>query len=898
MVSKKHLQYLLAGKNTLVVMPTGSGKSLIYQLAAMRLAGITLVISPLIALMKDQVDQLQKRSIPATFINSALPKAEQNRRLDQVKQGAFRIVYVAPERLRSLSFQRSMAKLKIGLLAVDEAHCISEWGHDFRPDYLNIADSRIIFGEPLTAALTATATPQVQADILRLLRIDHAEKIVTGFNRPNLALDVCYTTDVSEKFQCVQKLMTKTSGDGATIIYTGTRREAEETAEFLRQVCCRDAQFYHAGLPTQLREQVQETFMSGKRSLVVATNAFGMGIDRADVRQVIHFNLPGSLEAYYQEAGRAGRDGLPSVATLIYDPKDQALQEYFIKSSALSYDQLTRIFQALPEAGGKNRWLTADDLSRLTGLTDVQIRLGLSILERVEALAHKGDEGLAMQLEKQNWDEGKIQAALSKAKAFQTARKKQLEHMVRYAESNRCRRRILLDHFGDRGAAEAQDCCDNCRVRKASLKSVPERVDLLTKSKVSKSESDGQPQEKVLDDYSPKQIALIILDAVRRLKFKVGRERLAQVLHGSQAAKVKDTGLDQHTYYARLFFLRQSEILDLIDQLLQAGYFKLVGGQYPVLHLSPQGEMVIQQRQEIPLNLPKRFKKVIRAGGLPSQQVGSTVSITETLFLQGNSPEQIARQRELSSMTVYRHLAELVGAGKIKLGQLVSKEKQAKVEEAIRKVGSFEYLKPIKDLLPDEISYDEIRCVVGHWKQLNGVHQSKGGDSSQGSVGIDQTILDCVKALPGELPHSGKVNLPEPTSKMTVDEFLQTSHPRPLAGPWRCGWALGFHSSFSGANWQRSQVGEWTYRLKYKEDVSVLPDLVQQVVELAKDHPELLQVDLILPVPPSQTRPNDPVSAFARSLGEQSGIQVRESLVKSRQTEQQKQFSTLAQKKA
>ncbi len=855
------IKALLAGKHTLVVMPTGSGKSLIYQLAAMQLSGIVLVISPLIALMKDQVDQLQKRQIPATFVNSSLPKGEQFQRLKEVQKGLYRIIYVAPERLRSSSFRESMAKVKIDLLAVDEAHCISEWGHDFRPDYLTIADSRIAFGEPLTAALTATATPKVQADILRLLKIDQAEKIVTGFNRPNLALEVCYTTDISEKLKCVQRLMASMNEDGATIIYTGTRREAEETAEFLRQVCCQEARFYHAGLASQERDQVQESFISGQCSLVVATNAFGMGIDRADVRQVIHFNLPGSLEAYYQEAGRAGRDGLPAVATLIYDPKDQALHEYFIKTNSLSYQHLKTVYQALPDEHSKSRWLSNDDLSILTGLTEVQIRLGLSLLEKVEALARWGDEGLVMQLEKRTWDEEKIQAALSKVSAFQNAKRKQLEQIIRYAESNQCRRRILLDHFGDRGPAEAQDCCDNCRTRKLGLQSGSIHLIDAGHSDQSVSGTDQQKSNVSQSENKNLRISLVILDAVRRLKYKVGKERLAQILHGSQAQKVINSKLDQHIYYGRLDYLRQSEILDLIDQLVQAGYFKIIGGQYPVVQLSAQGEIAIQHKQEIPLNLPKRLQITGEPSGSFLKKGENTIAITETLFAQGHSPEQIANIRGLNPRTIYTHLARLIGAGKVDLEQLVSNQNKENIEEAIQKAGQVEYLKPIKDLLPQDISYEEIRCVVENWKRQRGHDYSRSA------------------------------------SEVSVEEFLTMSHPRQLPGPWQSGWSLGFHSGFSGSGWQRSQVGEWTYRLKYKEDLSVLSNLVEQVLALCKEHPELIQVDRILPVPPSQSRPNDPVRSFALVLGQKARIPVSDGLVKARQTEQQKTLTTLAQKK-
>ncbi|HLA87675.1 MAG TPA: RecQ family ATP-dependent DNA helicase, partial [Anaerolineales bacterium] len=273
---------LLNNQHTLAIMPTGAGKSLIYQLAALQLEGITLVISPLIALMKDQVDALNRKGIPATFINSAMPVTEQKDRLTFISQGKYRLIYVAPERLRSVTFLQSLQNLTLSLLAVDEAHCISEWGHDFRPDYLHIAEARKQLGNPLTVALTATATPKVQNDIVRSLALPESTKrIVTGFNRPNLTLEVKYTADTESKFRALNELL-NLHPNGATLIYTGTRRDAEEVAEFVRVVCKLKAEHYHAGLPAEDRARIQERFINGTTPVVVATNAFGMGIDRAD----------------------------------------------------------------------------------------------------------------------------------------------------------------------------------------------------------------------------------------------------------------------------------------------------------------------------------------------------------------------------------------------------------------------------------------------------------------------------------------------------------------------------------------------------------------------------------------------------------------------------------------
>ncbi|RPI87320.1 MAG: ATP-dependent DNA helicase RecQ, partial [Chloroflexi bacterium] len=427
------IQNLLNGQHTLVVMPTGSGKSLVFQLAALHLPGITLVISPLVALMKDQVDSLMRRGIAATFINSTLPTSEQNRRLKDFAAGKYRLVYVAPERLRSVQFLEAMKHQKCSLLAVDEAHCISEWGHDFRPDYLRIAQFRAGLGYPLTAALTATATPQVQDDIARLLNLPKVRPVVTGFNRPNLVLEVRNITDQTGRLKALQELLSD-HGEGAAIVYTGTRRDAEEVAEFLRVVVGVPAEHYHAGLPTDERTRIQDMFMSGRLSLISATNAFGMGIDRADVRQVIHYSIPGSLEAYYQEAGRAGRDEFPAKAVLLYSPEDRALQEWFIDSSALTREDLTVLYEALRPISDNQGYTTLEKLSLLTRQHEVKVKVGLAELEHAGMLVHLGDQGLRVRVRLHAWKAAEIQKIAEKIKLHQEHRRAQLSSMINYAE--------------------------------------------------------------------------------------------------------------------------------------------------------------------------------------------------------------------------------------------------------------------------------------------------------------------------------------------------------------------------------------------------------------------------------------------------------------------------------
>ena len=347
------VESVLAGNDTLVVLPTGGGKSLCYQIPALVLPKLTVVISPLISLMKDQVDALEARGLPATFVNSTLSGSQISDRISRAIRGDIKLLYVAPERFDAGVTAERLRDAGVSLLAVDEAHCISEWGHDFRPSYLRISQVREKLGNPPTIALTATATPHVRTDIIAQLRLSSPNTIITGFDRKNLSYHVLPTPNEAAKDDALVHLLR--TNEGLAVVYASTRKAVERIAHVLERARI-PAAAYHAGLDDERRHEVQDAFMTEKVRAIVATNAFGMGIDKPNVRVVIHYAMPGTLEAYYQEAGRAGRDGLPGNCYLLHSFPDRFTHEFFIKGNYPEQALVEEVYSLLQrnadESGG------------------------------------------------------------------------------------------------------------------------------------------------------------------------------------------------------------------------------------------------------------------------------------------------------------------------------------------------------------------------------------------------------------------------------------------------------------------------------------------------------------------------------------------------------------------
>jgi ATP-dependent DNA helicase RecQ len=374
------IRSVLEGNDALVVMPTGSGKSLCYQLPATMSEGATVVVSPLIALMKDQVETLGARGLSATYINSSLGYREVIERLRGVQDGRYKLIYVAPERFRNEAFARSIEGARVSLLAIDEAHCISHWGHDFRPDYLKLRSAAQVLDRPPIVALTATATVEVRQDIVEQLGLKEPRIFVTGFDRPNLALRVVHVSGEKDKLSVLKGVISRSTGSG--VVYAATRKSAEQITSRLKMAGF-GAEAYHGGMSEDERNRAQNRFMGGEAQAIVATNAFGMGIDKSDIRFVVHYHIPGSIEQYYQEVGRAGRDEAPAQCTLMFNYADTRTQQYFIDGSNPPADFIERVHDAAVRLAERSDEVTPQGIAAMMGVrNEMSVRSALAVLEK------------------------------------------------------------------------------------------------------------------------------------------------------------------------------------------------------------------------------------------------------------------------------------------------------------------------------------------------------------------------------------------------------------------------------------------------------------------------------------------------------------------------------------
>jgi ATP-dependent DNA helicase RecQ len=449
---------VLDGKDTLAIMPTGSGKSLCYQIPARILGGMTIVVSPLISLMKDQHEKLGEMGIRAVQVNSSLSAAEERESLAAIADSRCEIVFCTPERLVTPEFVEVLKQANIALAVIDEAHCISQWGHDFRPAYLEMAGTLEALGRPPVLALTATATDEVMDDISRQLNRPRMNVINTGVYRPNLHYRVVQVTNPDEKLQEAQRLVRETAGKG--IVYAATVKMAEEIHHLLQEEG-ESVTIYHGKLGAAERKANQDLFMNDERRVMVATNAFGMGIDKPDTRFVIHLQIPANLEAYYQESGRAGRDGKDAECTLLFLQDDKRVQQFFLVKHYPTADEIRAVYEAVRQLA-ENETATPDRIDEVAGeLAGAQLTVCLKLLKDARLL--RQNRKLAYALTTHEPKASVFEAMAEVYRRKQELDKEALEQMVSYAVSGFCRWKLLLDYFGDEVDGFEKCCrCDNC----------------------------------------------------------------------------------------------------------------------------------------------------------------------------------------------------------------------------------------------------------------------------------------------------------------------------------------------------------------------------------------------------------------------------------------------------
>jgi ATP-dependent DNA helicase RecQ len=586
---------LLQGQHVLTVMPTGSGKSLCYQLPALLNEGCTLVISPLIALMKDQVDSLQAHGIAATFVNSSLSPQEQQERLYACRAEHYKLLYIAPERFRSQRFLDTIAQTRVSLFAVDEAHCISQWGHDFRPDYLRLRQAIEYLQQPQVLALTATATVEVQDDIVQQLGCDAMQRFVSGFDRPNLTYRVLGVKGQATKFKVLGEIL-DAQEEGSSIIYAATRRAVEEIASFLHERGT-EALIYHAGLRDAERQRTQDAFMEGQCRLIVATNAFGMGVDKPDVRCVIHFNLPRSMEAYYQEAGRAGRDGLPAECVLLFSYGDVKIQEFLLEQSYPARDLLQEVYGLIAALSRERAEIPIRALLPLCRRSVSEMHLAAcarlleraGYIERVSVYDNADDlsSGTPNTLVRLAGDSVAPHRLVIDDNALQQRKQLELQkirRMVGYANARQCRRQKMLAYFGERWDKPNCASCDNCLDDGA----FGQRV---------------QPPKRFPSE-AEWVIIQKILSCVARMQGRFGRAKVVQVLLGSQASDIVNSYLSRLSTYGILKGASRSMLDVHLDALIEAECIRIVGDEFPKLDLTPLGQAVMRRQQRVLLALP------------------------------------------------------------------------------------------------------------------------------------------------------------------------------------------------------------------------------------------------------------------------------------------------------